>query len=55
MTKTDKEQIICYCSQVSRGDIEQAVEKGAKTLADIKRLTGACTLHKCAEMNPSGT
>ena len=31
-----------------------AMEKGAKTLADIKRMTGACCSCKCAELNPSG-
>lgn len=30
------------------------MEKGAKTLADIKRMTGACCSCKCAELNPSG-
>lgn len=30
------------------------MEQGAKTLADIKRMTGACCSCKCAEMNPSG-
>ena len=30
------------------------MEQGAKTLKDIKKMTGACTSCKCAEMNPSG-
>ena len=30
------------------------MEQGAKTLKDVKKMTGACTNCKCAEMNPSG-
>ncbi len=48
-------QIICYCSHVIRGEILDAWAHGARTLKDIKRMTGACTLRKCKEMNPEGT
>lgn len=27
---------------------------GAKTLKDIQEATGACTGHKCSELNPTG-
>ena len=30
------------------------MELGAKTLSDIKQMTGACTSCHCAELNPSG-
>ncbi|MDO4841383.1 MAG: (2Fe-2S)-binding protein [Phoenicibacter congonensis] len=47
-----KDEIICYCSNVTRGDIEQAMNDGAKTLKDIKLATGACTVCRCEELNP---
>ena len=50
----DNNKMICYCDQVTKGEIIEAMEKGAKTLADIKRMTGACCSCKCAELNPSG-
>jgi NAD(P)H-nitrite reductase large subunit len=48
----DKDEIICWCSNVTRADIENAMDEGAKTLDDIKEMTGACTICKCKEMNP---
>ena len=44
--------IICYCSKVTRGQIYDAISKGAKTLDDIRRITGACTIGKCKELSP---
>ena len=43
------EEIICYCSNVTKGQIIKAMEQGAKTLNDIRKMTGACTL------SPKGT
>ena len=50
----NNDQLICYCDNVTKGQILEAMEQGAKTLADIKRMTGACCSCKCAELNPSG-
>ena len=30
------EEIICYCSNVTKGQIIKAMEQGAKTLNDIR-------------------
>ena len=49
---SNKDEIICYCSNVTRGEIEKAMDNGAKNLDDIKEITGACTLCNCKEMNP---
>ena len=49
------EEIICYCSNVTKGQIIKAMEQGAKTLNDIRKMTGACTLHRCKELSPNGT
>ena len=39
----DLSEKVCYCSDVTAGDIKEAVERGARTLEDIKQMTGACT------------
>ena len=50
----ENNDLICYCDNVTKGQIIAAMEAGAKTLKDIKQMTGACTSCKCAELNPSG-
>ena len=37
------EKIICHCKQVSYGDIRKAMVNGARTIDDIKEITGAGT------------
>ena len=49
------EEIICYCSNVTKAQIIKAMEQGARTLNDIRKMTGACTLHRCKELSPKGT
>jgi nitrite reductase (NADH) large subunit len=34
---------LCSCYDVSKGDVVQAIDEGAQTLADIKAVTQACT------------
>lgn len=48
----DNDQIICYCSHVTKGQIIEAVQNGARTLDDIRQATSACTLSNCKTMNP---
>lgn len=48
------EEIICYCSNVTKAQILIALENGAKTLDDIRKITGACTLGMCKELSPRG-
>lgn len=49
------EDIICYCHNVSRATIQEAIEKrNAKSLEDIRWTTDACKDHKCEEMHPKG-
>lgn len=58
MTRGDivekQDTMICYCSNVPKSKIVKALDNGAKTLADIQKMTGACTVARCKEMNPSG-
>lgn len=45
-------EIVCYCSNVTKEQILEAIAEGATTLQDIKRMTGACTLCRCEELHP---
>jgi len=45
-------EIICYCSNVNKQEILNAIKDGAKTLQDIRDITGACTLGRCKEFSP---
>lgn len=48
------DQVICYCKNVTKAEIEKAIRSGAKTLKDIQETTGACIGNHCKELNPSG-
>lgn len=48
----DDEAIVCYCSQITKKQILQAIDCGAKTLDDIRSMTNACTVGRCKELNP---
>ncbi len=48
------DNIICYCKNITEVEIKDAISKGATTLKDIQKQTGACTGNQCAELNPSG-
>jgi len=45
---------VCYCNEVTLGEIKMAIEGGASSLEDIQEATGACTGNACEEKNPSG-
>ena len=46
------DDIVCYCSNVTKGEIVEAIRNGAKTLEDIRRATSACTIGRCKELSP---
>lgn len=48
------DEIICYCKQVTKSEIEKVILNGVKTLTDIQKMTGACTGTQCRKLNPSG-
>lgn len=50
-----KSEIICYCSNVTKDEIIGALENGARTLNDIRQMTGACTKGDCKNRNPKKT
>lgn len=47
----DKSTIVCRCEEITVADIENAVQQGAKTFDDVKRLTrsgmGMCQGKTC--------
>ena len=47
-----EDEIICYCSQVTKQEIVQSINDGAKTLQDIREKTNACTIGNCTKLNP---
>lgn len=51
----ENQEMVCYCSGVKKGQIIEALDNGAENLADIKRMTGACTIGRCKELNSPGT
>lgn len=44
----------CYCSDVTKAEILRAIDNGARSLAEIKAVTGACTQGRCKEISPRG-
>ena len=50
----ENHELVCYCDHVTKGKIIAAMEQGAKTLADVKRMTGACTSCNCEQMHTAG-
>jgi len=44
--------MVCYCSNVTKGEILNAIRQGAKDINDIRSMTGACTVGRCKELSP---
>jgi len=45
---------ICYCSNLTRGEIKEAVDKGYITAAEIRKYTGKSITGNCLTKNPKG-
>lgn len=52
MLDAPAEALVCYCAGLSKGRVLAARQAGARTLADIKAMTGACATVRCQEMSP---
>jgi NAD(P)H-nitrite reductase large subunit len=50
--KAPLNEIVCYCSNITKESIITAIQNGARNLDDIKMITGACTIGKCKELSP---
>ena len=46
--------LICYCSDITRGEIKNAVKSGCRTIADVRKHTNKNITGQCREKNPSG-
>ena len=50
----ERELVICRCEEVSEGEITDAIEWGARTVTDVKRLTragkGLCQGKTCGRL-----
>lgn len=53
VTTLDESDLICYCIEIDKKTIVDAIENGATTLKDIKVATDACTGDECATLNPN--
>ena len=49
------DEIVCYCNHVTKGQIVEAMNNGARTLNDIRKMTGACTKGNCKDLSPRKT
>jgi hypothetical protein len=45
---------ICYCSNLTRGEINNAVENGCKSIDDVQNYTAKDITGLCKERNPLG-
>jgi len=49
-----KEELICYCKQITKNEVIKAIENGAINLREVQETTNACTGNQCEELNPKG-
>ena len=48
-------EYVCYCNHVTENDIKDSILKGAKTVQEVIKATGAMENSNCAINNPKGT
>ncbi|HGM1460807.1 TPA: (2Fe-2S)-binding protein [Clostridioides difficile] len=48
-------EYVCYCNHVKEEDIKDVILKGAKTIQEVIKATGAMKNSNCAVNNPKGT
>lgn len=45
---------ICYCSNLTRGEIKNAVKNGCRTISEVQEFTSKNITGNCKEKNPLG-
>ena len=45
---------ICYCSDISRGEIKEAVKNGCRTMREVHKFTKKNKTGSCEKKNPLG-
>jgi len=53
VTTLDETDLICYCIEVDKETITNAIKNGAIMLKTIKEQTKACTGSDCKNVNPN--
>ena len=53
VTTLEDNDLICYCCNIDKLTIVNAIKSGATTLKAIKQSTNACTGNECKELNPN--
>ncbi len=53
-SEKEDDVIICYCSQISRGEIRNAAKNGCRTILDVREYINKHITGQCTEKNPSG-
>lgn len=47
------DELICYCENVTVGEVKEAIKNGAKSVKDVADATGACkSANRCEDLNP---
>jgi NAD(P)H-nitrite reductase large subunit len=54
ITTAPDDEIVCWCSRVSKRTILEATRNGDRTIDDVRSMTGACTVGRCKELSPRG-
>jgi len=53
--KDDSDHVpICYCSNLTKGEIKKAVNNGCTTVEEVRKYTGKTTTGNCKEKHPLG-
>lgn len=52
--KANNDEIVCYCLNVDKQTVVNAIKNGSQTLAQLKESTKACTGGNCKTLNPKG-
>lgn len=52
--ETPLDEIVCWCSNVSKQSILHAIQNGARSMDDIRRVTDACKVGRCKDLSPRG-
>lgn len=48
-------EYVCYCNHVTENNIKDSILKGAKTVQDVIKDTGAIENSNCTVNNPKGS
>lgn len=46
------DEIVCWCSRVTKRTLLEAIQNGATDMAAIRATTKACTIGRCKELSP---